>query len=192
RRFGLALPPPFAPAPPSGDPLPPVRLAAATDGAAIAAVKWRAFGTSYRGILPDEFLDRREVVPPVAFWVGRAMVPPSRRHALLAWGRPGEVLGYLDAGPCRDADVDPDVTAEVYELYVDPSTQGIGGGRLLLERAVSRLRADGAEELRLWVLAANTRAHAFYSALGWEPDGAERHEDLGVVAVDEVRYRLAA
>ncbi|MCU1352203.1 MAG: hypothetical protein JWM05_1412, partial [Acidimicrobiales bacterium] len=59
--------------PPSGDPLPPVRPAAATDGAAIAAVKWRAFGTSYRGILPDELLDRREVVPPVAFWVGRAM-----------------------------------------------------------------------------------------------------------------------
>ena len=55
RRFGLSLPPPFAGA---ADPDMGVRVATAMDGPAIAAVKWRAFGASYRGgILPDAFLD---------------------------------------------------------------------------------------------------------------------------------------
>lgn len=97
RRFGLALPPPFV-VPPSDTE--PVRPATAVDGAAIAAVKWRVFATSYRhGVLPDAFLDTRDVVPSASFWTGRAMVPPSRRHRLLVWGRPGTVRGYCDCGP---------------------------------------------------------------------------------------------
>lgn len=98
RRFGLALPPPFV-GPPS--PTEAVRPARVVDGAAIAAIKWRTFGTSYRGLLPDDFLDARGVVPPATYWTGRAMVPPSRHHRLLVWGRPGTVFGYLDAGPAH-------------------------------------------------------------------------------------------
>jgi GNAT superfamily N-acetyltransferase len=146
RRFGLALPPPFVAAP-AGDE--PVRVAVATDGAAIAAVKWRAFGANYRGgVLSDAFLDRREVVPAVSFWVGRAMVPPSRRHRLFVWGRPGTVLGYLDAGPVHPDDAEPGSpdAGEVYELYVDPAAQGRGGGLRLLRAAEEWFAAQGSSE----------------------------------------------
>ena len=98
-----------------------MRPAVPADGPAIAAVKWRASAVAYRGVLPDAFLDQAELVPPVGFWVGRALRPPSRRHALVAWGRPGSVLGYADVGPCRDPGVDPERVGEVYELYVDPA-----------------------------------------------------------------------
>ncbi|HEY4378666.1 MAG TPA: GNAT family N-acetyltransferase [Acidimicrobiales bacterium] len=190
RRFGLALPPPFAAAPAAGEER-PVRLAVGIDGPAIASVKWRTYGTNYRGLLPDAFIDQRDIVPPVAFWIGRAAVPPSRRHSLAVWGRPGEVFAYCDAGPCRDDDVESAVTGEVYELYVDPSVQGRGVGRVLLAEATERLRAAGCTDLRLWTLAANTAAHAFYRQQGWEPDGTERREDLGVVVFDEIRFRWA-
>ncbi|MCU1454050.1 MAG: hypothetical protein JWN46_2196 [Acidimicrobiales bacterium] len=168
-----------------------MRRAAATDGAAIAAVKWRTFGSAYRSILPDELLDRREVVPPVSFWVSRALMGAPSGHVLLAWGRPGELLGYVDAGPCRDDDVEASVTGEVYELYVDPSAQRLGGGRLLLGAAVTALRAGGRADVRLWVLAANHRALAFYRSQGWAADGGARREDLGTFEVDEVRFALA-
>lgn len=105
RRFGLALPTPFV-GPPGAEE--PVRVATAADGPAIAAVKWRVFGSSYRGILPDEFLDSRDVVPPASFWIGRGMVPPSRFHRLFVWGRPGTVHGYLDCGPAHPADAAAD------------------------------------------------------------------------------------
>lgn len=222
RRFGVALPPPFA-APPGPDD--PIRPATAFDGAAIAAVKWRVFGTSYRGgVLPDDFLDRREVVPPPSFWVGRAMVPPSRRHRLLVWGRPGAVHGYIDTGPLHvspgpgEADAadlphpadlpdiadtsdgsDPgpgpgseettsDRIGEVYELYVDPAAQHLGGGARLLAAGREALARAGFACAELSVLSTNSVAHAFYRSQGWAPTGRIVHVDLGVVAFDEVRF----
>ncbi|MCU1372408.1 MAG: hypothetical protein JWO77_3602 [Ilumatobacteraceae bacterium] len=188
RRFGLALPPPFA-GPPSADH--PVRVALPTDGAAIAAIKWRAFGASYRGgVLPDAFLDQRGIVPPVSFWIGRAMVPPTRRHRLLVWGGPGTVFGYLDAGPVHDDDADPGhpASGEVYELYVDPVAQGRGGGGRLLDAAEDWFRSAGYERAELSTLASNPRAQAFYLSRGWTPTGRVTPVDLGVVAFEEVRF----
>ena len=189
RRFGLSLPPPFAGA---ADADMPVRAASAMDGPAIAAVKWRAFGANYRGgILPDTFLDGRAVVPPASFWTGRAMVPPSRRHRLLVWGRPGTVFGYLDCGPVHPEDAAPGMgeAGEVYELYVDPSAQGRGGGSLLLGQAQDWLAAAGFSRQELSVLALNSGAQAFYRHHGWAPTGAVTHVDLGTVAFDEARFQ---
>lgn len=188
RRFGLALPPPFLAA---VNVEAPVRVATAQDGPAIAAVKWRAFGASYRGgVLPDAFLDARGVVPPVSFWVGRAMVPPSRRHRLLVWGRPGTVAGYIDVGPVHLEDADPGEpeSGEVYELYVDPLAQGSGGGSVLLAAAEDWLRSVGYQRAELSVLDSNARAKAFYVASGWTPSGRLIPVDLGVVAFTEARF----
>ncbi|HEX2574789.1 MAG TPA: GNAT family N-acetyltransferase [Aquihabitans sp.] len=191
RRFGLSLPPPFAGTPSEEE---PVRVAVAVDGAAVASVKWRAFGTSYRGVLPDAFLDEREVVPPVSFWTGRAMVPPSRRHRLLVWGRPGTVLGYADCGPVHLDDADPDHpdAGEVYELYVDPSVQGRGGGGQLLDAAEAWLADAGHRRVELSALAGNDRARRFYEQRGWAPTGRVTHVSLAAVAFDEVRYARGA
>lgn len=168
-----------------------VRVAAPMDGAAVAAVKWRAFGASYRGgVLPDAFLDVREIVPPASFWTGRAMVPPSRRHRLFVWGRPGTVFGYLDCGPVHSDDATPGAAeaGEVYELYVDPSAQGHGGGTVLLERAEQWLSEVGFARQELSVLASNPGAQAFYRQRGWAPTGVVARVDLGTVAFDEARF----
>lgn len=188
RRFGLALPPPFIGQPGEHE---PVRVAAATDGAAIAAIKWRAFGANYRGgVLSDTFLDGRDVVPPVWFWIGRAMLPPSRRHRLLVWGRPGTVFGYLDAGPVHPDDADPTQpeAGEVYELYIDPVAQGHGGGTSLLTAAADWFRSVGYDRAELSTLVTNPAAQAFYRSRGWQPTGRIIPVDLGTVAFEEMRF----
>ncbi|MGI8754928.1 MAG: GNAT family N-acetyltransferase [Acidimicrobiales bacterium] len=195
RRFGLALPPPFASVPAKGEALPPVRRAVATDGGAIAAIKWRAFGVNYRsGVLDDAFLDTRGIVPDASFWAGRAMLAPTRQHRLLAWGRPGTVLGYADIGPVHPEDADPDdrddpEVGEVYELYVDPLAQGRGGGGALLEAAERWFVDAEFATAELNTLATNAAGQAFYRSHGWEPTGQVRHVDLTSVAFDEVRFR---
>jgi putative acetyltransferase len=83
---------------------------------------------------------------------------------------------------------DPAVTVEVVEdaagmaayvahddtllrhLAVRPDTWGTGLGRRLVTRAAQRMAA----EPRLWCLADNHRALAFYRHLGWQPTGASR------------------
>lgn len=188
RRFGLSLPPPYI-----GDPGPEelIRVAQAVDGAAIAAVKWRVFGTTYRGLLSDRFLDRREVVPPVSYWTGRAMVPPSRRHRLFVWGRPGTVFGYLDCGPAASLIVGADdarEVGEVFELYVDPSAAGRGGGTRLLEAAEAWLTEVGLDELELSVLDRNLAARTFYERHGWSDSGARLPRELTTETIVEARY----
>lgn len=187
RRFGLSLPPPFIGRPGDAE---PVRPAVAADGAAIAAVKWRTFGTSYRGLLPDGFLDSRGVAPAAGYWAGRAMVPPSRRHSLWVWGRPGTVFGYLDAGPVmrERARGAHDEIGEVFELYVDPSVQGSGGGRALLHTALEHFAAVGFSRAELSTLTTNESAQRFYERDGWTATGAVTTVDLGVVSFDETRY----
>lgn len=191
RRFGLSLPCPFVDGPRAEE---PVRVAVAADGAAIAAVKWRAFGANYRdGVMAEDFLDGRDVVPPASFWVGRAMVPPSRRHRLFVWGRPGTVYGYLDAGPAHAEDLEPgqdaDAVGEVFELYVDPAAQGRGGGAALLASASSWMAEVGFAVAELSTLVTNPDAQAFYRSQGWEPTGRVTPVDLGVVRFEEARFR---
>lgn len=201
RRFALALPPPFAGAPAAEE---PIRPAVGVDGAAIAAVRWRVFATSYRGgVLPDAFLDGRDVIPAASFWTERAVAPPSGRHRLLVWGRPGTVFGYLDCGPAAAHHVhdpgveDPDVEApddhhrvgEVYELYVDPAHQGAGGGTGLLGSAEQWLTDAAFEVLELTTLVTDAHADRFYRARGWEPAGDVARVERGTVSFDEARYR---
>ncbi|MBX3312854.1 MAG: GNAT family N-acetyltransferase [Actinobacteria bacterium] len=186
RRFGLALPPPFAGPPGPGE---PIRRATAFDGAAIASVKWRCFGTDYRGVFPDAFIDDRDVVPPASYWTGRAMVPPSRRHGLFVWGRPGTVHGYLDCGPTDPSDrAERPEVGEVFELYVDPVSQGRGGGRALLAAGEAFLTEAGFVEAELSVVDANHTGQAFYRAAGWTDTGRVVAVDLGVVAFGERRF----
>ena len=189
RRFGLALPPPFAGAP-APDGAEPIRRAVASDAAAIAAVKWRAFGANYRGMLPDGFLDQRGIVPPATFWLGRALLPPTPDHRLWVWGRPGNVFGYADTGPVHPDDLDGarPGAGEVYELYVDPLTQARGGGSRLLAAAEEGFARSGFGWAELSTLTTNLPAQAFYEARGWSPTGRTIHVDLGIVAFDEHRY----
>lgn len=109
------------------------------------------------------------------------------------WGRPGTVFGYLDGGPVHPDDATPDQpqAGEVYELYVDPTAQGLGGGARLLAEALRWFQDAGFARAELSVLATNPSAQAFYRSQGWAPTGAVAHVDLGVVAFDEVRFAAA-
>lgn len=212
RRFGLALPPPLV----TVDPSAPIRPARPEDAAAIAAVKWRVFGTDYRGLLPDRFLDERGIVPAVSYWRDRAAGARAGGTAgsvadgwgLLVWGGPGVVQGYLEWGPVDDAHRRSEARSgpaprvresegaagrvgavgEVFEIYVDPCARGAGGGGRLLDEAVGEMRASGLVGAELSVLEANTAAQDFYRGRDWVMGPDSVLVDLGVVRFRERRF----
>lgn len=59
-------------------------------------------------------------------------------------------------------------------LYVLPGAWGRGIGSALHDLALDRLRQAGVEEARLWTLAQNRRARAFYERRGWRLTGRTR------------------
>ncbi|WP_307816449.1 mycothiol synthase [Nocardioides limicola] len=58
---------------------------------------------------------------------------------------------------------------EVYVIGVDPTAQGSGLGRVLLEAGLDHLAASGVERVHLYVEGDNTAALALYQRLGFTP-----------------------
>jgi ribosomal protein S18 acetylase RimI-like enzyme len=71
--------------------------------------------------------------------------------------------------------------AGIYGLAVDPTYQGQGIGRDVLNRVSRRLRQDGAEKVTLEVAVDNERALDLYLSIGFEP---QTTEDYYAISLD--------
>lgn len=142
------------------------------DAAAIARVHVRAWRLGYRGIVADRVLDALSVVQREREWV--IWLCRGESSTLVA-EHDGMVVGFASLVlPSREEDVTPQ-TPELAALYVEPAVWRLGIGSALLREAMNDARADGSmEEIAAWVFSANHAAQAFYSRLGFAPDGAQR------------------
>jgi ribosomal protein S18 acetylase RimI-like enzyme len=157
------------------------------DAEAVAAVHVRSWKVAYRGLLPDEYLDRlrpQDRAPHYTFGdrgPHRPLTTVATEH--------GEICGFATTGPSRDADRVG--SGELYALYVDPASWNLGVGRALMSDARERLANAGFADAYLWVLEGNTRAERFYRLAGWTPEGSRRPEEHWGVVVQETCYRTA-
>lgn len=160
-----------------------IRQAEPADARAIARVHVATWRTAYRGQMPDDFLARLSVDERTERWT--RTIPLETVGTFVAENR-GEIVGFVSAGAARESDSDR--TGDVYSLYVLKRLAGQGIGSALLTEAEAWLRERGRVDARLWVLATNDRARAFYAARGWRDDGIEQEEVVLGARVREVRY----
>jgi ribosomal protein S18 acetylase RimI-like enzyme len=180
---------------------PSIRAAVPDDAEEVERLRVAGWQTAYRGILPDEFLDRmrvdgerrrRHMLEQAA--AREAAAKQAAAPAVLVESvavQANAIVGWVVGGRCRDADRPGPQHGEIYAIYVQPEWWGRGAGRLLMAHAVRALTGSGRDDITLWVLDRNERARRFYAAAGFSPDGAEQVLDLGG-PVTEVRYRLLA
>lgn len=170
-----------------------IRSARPKDAAAIAAVHVRTWQHTYRGHMPDAFLDDLTPALRLPFWT-RLLSTTAASWATFVVEDGGSIVGFCSVGPSREPDM-PDVgnpgpsePGEVYSIYVLPEQQGKGVGRMLLDVACATLRECRFSDAILWVLVGNAPAIAFYERRGWQADGATKSQEIGGVAIEEVRY----
>jgi GNAT superfamily N-acetyltransferase len=154
---------------------------------------WRA---GYRGIMPEEFLDR--LADPTGRWTriltteGEQPPMPQRplegSRTLVVEDTTGQVVGICSIGAARSDD-SPEL-GELWMLNLAPEAWGSGLAHLLHMYAIEHLRDWGYPEAMLWVVAENGRARRFYEREGWRPDGGTLVDHSRGFAVSEVRYRL--
>lgn len=162
-----------------------LRPAEPADAASVAGMHVRSWQVAYRGLLPDEYLDGLRPEDRAGRYTFGDL-RPDRPATIVAVER-GIIRGFATIGPSRDADRQGG--GELHSLNVDPDGWGAGIGRALMEAARGGLVRWGFAEAGLWVLVGNERAERFYRLDGWVPDGSRREDEVGGVAVDEVRYR---
>lgn len=139
-----------------------------------------AWHETYRGLMPDEFLDTR--TPELCAELAR-----SRPVDTLVALRGGEIVGFVCY--CREA---REFTArrgcsEVAALYVLRRCQGLGLGRALMEAALERLPH---RRVVLYVLRGNGHAAGFYGHLGFAPTGREYTDTVPGGTITELEFML--
>jgi GNAT superfamily N-acetyltransferase/predicted ester cyclase len=129
-----------------------VRAAAAADVAALRGV--------FRRASLDNAGDREVLLanPEVLVWSGEEIAGGRVRVAV----EDGTVVGFATTVPV-------DGGLELEDLFVEPDRMRRGVGRRLVRDVLAAARAEGVEHV--WVTA-NPHAMAFYTAVGFVPDGS--------------------
>lgn len=172
-----------------------VRPAVATDVDGIVNVHMRSWRATYRGIVPNEFLDRLDREPRVRYWTKRLRLADGDAHFVAVASAEAAIVGFVYACATTDQDDDAARVGLIEFFHVDPDSWGRGIGRRLMAVALAWMKEVGFESASLWVVAENARARQFYEALGWRFDGSSRIDRLVVgdergVDLAALRYRV--
>jgi GNAT superfamily N-acetyltransferase len=147
-----------------------IRRARPEDARPVAEVHVASWQHAYRGLLPDDYLERLSVDDREAMW-REAFADPDQASGAFVAEIDGRIVGFASFGPSRDEEI-PERTGEVPAIYVDPAVLGTGVGRELFEAATIALRDAGFARATLWVLEANALARRFYEKAGWAWNGS--------------------
>jgi ribosomal protein S18 acetylase RimI-like enzyme len=174
-----------------------VRQAKREDSAAIARVHVASWRTTYRGLLPDDFLASLNEEHYTERWT-RVIGEGSSRVFVVEEQRRSsddEIVAFASCG--RERAGESSFAGELYAIYVLDSAQRQGHGRELVRAAAGALKEMKLADMIVWVLRDNAPARRFYERLGGayvrsQPItiGSATLEEVsyGWRSIDEIRY----
>ena len=135
------------------------RLAIPSDHIRIASLHADSWRRSYRGILPDTYLDHEIGEERERLWKRRFLAPDvDRRYVLLA-ETDTDLVGFV----CVLLDEETEWGACLDNLHVRSDIRGQGLGRRLFAEAVRWVRSKEPRwPIHAWVFEANDSARGFY------------------------------
>ena len=150
----------------SAEPAPvSIRRALPADAPGIALVRVASWRTTYRGMIPDAYLDGMKVEDSTALWQRVLTAARNTTSVFVAEDESG-VCGF--AAGLMLAERKFDIDAELTAIYLRPERQRAGLGRRLFGAVLAAERTHGATGLLTWVIAGNRGARTFYEGLGGE------------------------
>jgi ribosomal protein S18 acetylase RimI-like enzyme len=161
-----------------------IRAATPVDAAQIARVHVDSWRSTYRDLLPGDYLASLSYEERAKRWTQVLELEAERNFAFVVENDPGDIVGFVDSGPEREGRLGYD--GELYAIYLLEEYHGRGWGRQLFERARADLAERGYVAMMLWVLKDN-RTRGFYERMGGVMIG-EKQAEIGGTKVIEVAY----
>jgi ribosomal protein S18 acetylase RimI-like enzyme len=147
-----------------------IRSATRNDWRELAAVHTESYRSTYRGIMPDDYLDDF-TVDRLEKCYQQDLNAGTKQIGLLFVDR--KAAGFIAFGKCSDVDLDARY-GEIREIYFLQAYQAKGLGTKLIEWASGKLKELGYSHVSVWVLEDNAKARMFYERLGFTFDGTEK------------------
>ena len=142
-----------------------IRRATPADAPAIARVRIDSWRTTYRGLIPDAYLDAMQVDASTAIWERVLTAEPNPTSVFAATLR-DDVIGFAAGNPLAEPKYG--ANAELSAVYLRHEFQRAGIGRRLVAAVVEDQRQRGATAMIVWLIAGNKAARSFYENLGAE------------------------
>jgi len=142
-----------------------IRRATPGDAPSIAQVRVDSWRSTYRGMIPDAYLDGMQVEASTALW-DRVLTAGPNTTCVFVAERGADVVGFSCGN--RLAEPKHGFDAELAAVYLRREFQRIGLGRQLVRAVVEAEMAHAATGLITWVIAGNKPARAFYERLDGE------------------------
>lgn len=171
-----------------------VRPAQPGDVPEIARIQVDTWRTAYQSILPAEVLESLSADTAVPAWTAAVTEPPTQQHHVLVALEQQWLVGFAAVAPADDleqGDPDPDATALIGPILVEPRWGRRGHGSRLLAAAVDFARDDGQRRAIAWLPTADAASLDFFRSAGWEADGYARALDTGAGEVRELRLHVS-
>ncbi|MBD2460209.1 GNAT family N-acetyltransferase [Oscillatoria sp. FACHB-1407] len=164
-----------------------IRPATPDDIAAIARVHVDAWRTTYRGIVPDRYLEEMSYKKSEARWQQWFTITANFHHIVVALNASDEVIGFANGGAERTKH--PTFGGELYAIYILQAYQRQGYGRGLVGAIATQLEQSGFSSMLVWALI-NNPACRFYEQLGGQPI-KQQSINIGGKDLVEVAYGWA-
>lgn len=161
-----------------------IREANIADASKIARVRIESWRTTYRGILPEAYLDNLSMSGLTRTWNQILRAEGRQGFTYVAENSQGEVVGFAIGGPERSAN--SFYQGELYAIYLLQEQQHKGLGSRLVSAVAGRLVQTGIFSMLVWVLADNP-SRGFYEKLGGK-FVYEKAVRIGGIALREVAY----
>jgi len=155
-----------------------IRLAEVRDAAAIAHVHVQSWLTTYRGLVPEQYLASLNEAERVLLWQERL----TRDLSVFVAEIGSKMVGFAGGGSIREPLAAYD--AELYTIYLLEEAQGHGIGKDLLSAVAESLLRKDHTSMVVWVLEQNP-AVRFYEKTGAEHLKSKQIE-IGGASLSEI------
>ncbi|MGE7929817.1 N-acetyltransferase family protein [Lysinibacillus xylanilyticus] len=138
-----------------------IRKANSQDAQGIGKVHVDSWRTTYKGILPDDFLNNLSYEQRTELW--KKNISDATNYVLVAENEQNEIIGFATGGT-RKTNLVPNAT-DLTSIYLLEEYQGMGIGKQLLKEIFAYFKLKGYEKVFVEVLADN-KTRNFYEYYG--------------------------
>lgn len=155
-----------------------IRLAKVSDAEGIAYVGVKTWQTNYRGIFPDEHLDKLSIEENTERWKNMLIKNKTldNSEVIIAEDSEGRIIGFASGGTYET--IHQSYDCEIRAIYVLKECQGKGVGTDLVKKMVEFFISKSWKSMIIWTLKENFQK-GFYEKFGGVPKEEQPYEKWG-------------
>ncbi len=138
-----------------------IRIATVSDAEGIAKVHVDSWRTTYKGIIPDEFLSKLSYEQRTELWIRN--ISNAGNYVIIAENTEGKIIGFATLGK-RETNTVANST-DLTSIYLLEEHQGKQVGKALLKQLFLKVKQQGYQKVFVDVLEEN-KTRNFYEHYG--------------------------